>query len=87
MIECKLKKRIIEKMIHEENLIVCGKIRMNKSTLWGVLDEAFAGIFPLPTGELPINPKTGQRDIIVLELKDWLPHINKLKEWLEEVKP
>ena len=46
-----------------------------------VVDEAKKDIFPLPKGDLPINPKTGQRDIIVLDLKDWTTLINNLRKW------
>jgi len=49
-----------------------------------IIDEMKAEIFPLPLGDLPINPKTGQRDIIVLDLKDWLPFINNLRKWFLE---
>ena len=47
-----------------------------------IVEEMRKEIFPLPKGDLPFNPKTGQRDIIILDLKDWLPFINNLRKWL-----
>jgi hypothetical protein len=54
-------------------------VRMKDLFQW--VDDARKEIFPIPTGDLPINPQTGQRDIIVLALKDWLPFINNLRKW------
>jgi len=43
-------------------------------------------LFPLPKGSIIQNNTTGARDKIVLELKDWLSFINKLRDWFGDKK-
>lgn len=51
-----------------------------------IVDEAQKDIFPLPKGNIIQNNRTGERDKIVLELKEWLPFINKLRNWFGDKK-
>ena len=51
-----------------------------------IVDDVRKEIFPLPKGDILINPITGERDAIRFDLKDWLPFIQKLRRWFDEEK-
>ena len=64
-----------------EEPMVEAKRSQLENALMKVVDNSREEIFPLPKGHIIQNNTTGNRDRIVLELKDWLPFINKLRKW------
>lgn len=45
-----------------------------------IIDDAHDDIFPLPKGDIRINPYSGERSLITHDLGDWLRLINKLRD-------
>lgn len=52
-----------------------------------VIKEMTEEVFPLPKGDIVMNPRTGERTCILLNFEDWLPHLQTLRKWLgDEIK-
>ena len=72
-----------KKRIHENFDVISKPVMM---ALEDIIEDAKKEIFPIPLGDLPFNPKTGQRDIIIHDLGDWLRFINSIRKWFGEAK-